>query len=307
MGGRDGTIMMKELTLEEAKPIWDRLVPDKQVWTDDWDIRVALCREFGGRPLILYDGTSFFPLQHDDGYYTILGGEAVERNYLTFDPTFMKMTKEIPENIYFDFLAERFDGCLEGLCPQFFIDLARINSIDDFIKRFSRARQKNFKRECRRFGSYGFVKRGSLEELAGLNKRRFGDESDFLGEAAACYELLDKDPRTEYWSVVKGDETAAITQFFFLNRTMSACIWGIDERFENAMKIILAEAITLAKARNCTRIDFAPTYSGWKFLYRLDTAPLWRYKRGSIPDSVDSAGYGIPPDERERLRAEGRL
>ena len=85
-------IMMRELTLEEAKPIWDRLVPEKIVWTDDWDIRVALCREYNYKPRILYDGKNFFPLQSDPevGYYEILGGDTVERNYLTFDPEFKR-------------------------------------------------------------------------------------------------------------------------------------------------------------------------------------------------------------------------
>jgi len=301
--------MMREISLEEAKPIWDRFVLEKQVWTDDWDIRVALCKEYGYKPLILYDGRNFFPLQYepDNGFHTIIGGETAEKNYLTFDPEFMKTTKEIPENIYFDFLTDKFDGCIEGLCPQFFIDLAHLNSIDDYIKRFSKTHQKNFKRECRRFGSYEFVKRGALAELADLNRRKFGNDSDFAGEDIASYALLDKDPRTEYWSIVKGGETASITQFFFYNRTMSACIWGIDGRYENSLKIILTEAIRLAKSRNCAKIDFAPTYSGWKFFYRLDTAPLWRYKRGNIPDSVEITEYGIPPDERRGLEADGRI
>jgi len=298
-------LMMREITVDEAEPIWDRFVPEKKIWTDDWGIRLALCKVFGSKPLILYDGKNFFPLQNEDGFYTLLGGDAVEKNYLTFDPGFMKTTKEIPENIYFDFLVERFDGCLDGLCPQFFMDIKRINSIDDYLVRFSKTHQKNFKRESRKFGSYEFVKGGTLAELAELNKKTFGKESDFAGEIIACYAILDKDPRTEYWSIIKDGETVSIIQFFFYGRTMSACIWGIDARYDNALKIILTEAITLAKGRGCTEIDFAPTYSGWKFFYRLDTAPLWRYKRGRIPDSVDL--HGIPPNERARLKAEGRL
>ncbi|MFH0885079.1 MAG: hypothetical protein V1861_05205 [Candidatus Micrarchaeota archaeon] len=301
--------MMREIQSDEAKQIWDRLVPEKEVWTDDWDIRMAICRQYGYKPLILYDGKNFFPLQLDPerGFYELLGGESVERNYVTFDPEFMKKTDKIPKNIYFDFLDERFEGCIEGLCPQFFLDLTRISSIDDYIKRFSKAHQKNFKRECRRFGSYEFLKRGTLADLAELNRRKFKKDSDFADDGIASYALLDKDPRTEYWSVVKDGETASITQFFFYNRTMSTCIWGIDERYGNSIKIILTEAITLAKSRDCTKIDFAPTYSDWKFFYRLDTSPLWRYKRGDIPDSVETTDYGIPPDERVRLKAEGRL
>jgi len=300
---------MREISLKEGKIIWDRFVPDKQVWTDDWDIRVAICEAFGYKTLILYDGKNFFPLQydHENGFYTLLGGDTVEKNYLTFDPRFMKTSDEIPENIYFDFLGERFEGCVEGLCPQFFIDLEKINSIDDFIKRFSKTHQKNFKRECRNFGSYGFVRHGTITELAALNRKTFGDESDFAGECIACYTILDKDPRTEYWSIIEDGKAAAMIQYFFYNRTLSVCIWGIDERYGNSLKIILSETIKLAKSRDCSMIDFAPTYSSWKFFYRLDTAPLWRYKRGHIPDSVDRAEHGIPPDERKRLKEEGRL
>ena len=219
----------------------------------------------------------------------------------------MKETKEIPEDIYFDFLADRFEGCTASLCPQFFIDLAGIGSIDDYIKRFSPTRRKNFRADCRKFGSYEFARGGTLAELAGFNRKRFGEDSDFEGEAIACYDILDKDPRTEYWSVAKDGKNAAIIQLFFYNRTMSACIWGIDAGYDNCLKIILSEAIKLAKGRGCTRIDFAPTYSEWKIFYRLDTAPMWRYKRGNIPDSVEISGCGIPPDERRRLEDEGRL
>lgn len=301
--------MMRELSLEEAKPIWDRFVGDKQIWTDDWDIRIAICRAYGYKPLILYDGRNFFPLQYEPekGFYEIMGGDSVEKNYITFDPEFMKTTKEIPENIYFDFLAERFDGCVEGLCPQFFLDLAQIDSIDDYIARFSKKHQKEFRRACSKYGSYEFKKQGTLKEIAALNIKTFKDKSDFASADNASYDILDKDPRTEYWSILKDGNAAAVIQLFFMERTMSACIWGIDGRYKDTLKVVLAQMIALAKSRNCVRIDFAPTYSGWKFFYRLDTAPLWRYKRGDIPDSVETAGYGIPPDERKRLKAEGRL
>ena len=301
--------MMREISLEEAKPIWDRFVPEKQVWTDDWNIRVALCKEYGYKTLILYDGKNFFPLQYDpeDGYYTIISGATAEKNYLTFDPEFMKRTKEIPENIYFDFLVERFDGCIEGVCPQFFIDLTKIGSIDDYIMRFSKKHQKNFKREYEQFGEYEFVKHGTLKELGDMNILMFGEKSDFAADDMTCYNLLDRDPRTEYWSVKKDGKTALITQYFFYDRTMSVCVWGVDQQYKDTLKVALTEAIKLAKTRGCTRIDYAPTYSNWKFFYRLDTAPLWRYKRGSIPDSVEATDYGIPPEEMAKLKAEGRL
>lgn len=301
--------MMREISLDEAKPIWDRFVPEKQVWTDDWGIRVAICKEYGYKPFILYDGRNFFPLQYEpeNGFYTIISGMTAEKNYLTFDPEFMKTSKDIPENIYFDFLTERFDGCIEGLCPEFFIDLTEISGIDDYVKRFSDKHQKNFRGACRRFGNYEFLKQGTLNEMAELNKVAFGEESDFVNDEMGCYAILDRDPRTEYWSIVKDGKKALITQYFFYSRTMSVCSWGVDPGYKDTMKIALAEAITLAKSRGCTRIDYAPTYSSWKFLYRLDTAPLWRYKRGHIPDSVETPGYEIPPEEREKLRAEGRL
>lgn len=304
--------MMREISLDEAKPIWDRFVPDKQVWTDDWDIRVALLKEYGDHPLILYDGENLFPLQYEpeNGFYTIISGTTAERNPLTFDPEFMKTTKEIPENIYFDFLTERFDGCIEGLCPQFFIDLANISGLDDYLRRFSKKHQKNFRRAYSQFGTYEFVRQGTLKEMAELNILVFGEKSDFAtGDPgdSVCYEILDKDPRTEYWSIIKDGETASIIQYFFYNRTMSVCIWGVDERFKDTRKVAMKEEIALARSRGCTRIDYAPIYSGWKFLYHLDTAPLWRYKRGTIPDSVETAGYGVPPDERIRLMAQGRL
>lgn len=301
--------MMREISLDEAKPIWERFVPEKLVWTDDWDIRVALCKAFGEKPLILYDGKNFFPLQFEaeHGYYTILGGTTSERNYLTFDPRFMKATKDIPENIYFDFLVDKFEGCLESMCPQFFIDLTRIDSIDDYMKRFSGKHRKNFRNTIAQFGEYGFVKQGTLAEMGHMNRITFGEKSDFATENLACYEILDKDPRTEYWSIVKGGKKILIIQYFFYGRTMSVCVWGVDEAHGETLKVALMEGIKLAKSRGCTRIDYAPTYSSWKFLYRLDTAPLWRYKRGSIPDSVERAEYGIPADERERLKAKGRL
>ncbi len=301
--------MMRELTLEEAKPIWDSFVPEKQVWTDDWDIRVAICKEYGYKPLILYDGINFFPLQSEseNNFYSILGGTTVEKNYLTFDPEFMKTTKEIPENIYFDFLTKKFDGCTEGVCPQFFIDLASINIIDDYLKRFSKKHQKNFKRSYEQFGDYKFVRQGTLKELEGLNIKTFGERSDFVSEDRACYDILDKDSRTEYWSIIKNGEIASIIQYFFYHQTMSLCVWGMNEKYNDILKVVLAEGITLAKSRGCIRIDYAPTYSNWKFFYRLDTEPLWRYELGNIPDSVDITEYGIPEDERIRLTSEGRL
>lgn len=300
---------MREISVEEAKPIWDRFVPEKQVWTDDWDIRVAICEAFGYKPLVLYDGKNLFPLQYEpeDGYYTLISGATAEKNYLTFDPEFMKTTKEIPENIYFDFLDKRFEGCVEGLCPQFFIDIRQIKNLEDYLERFSGKHRKNFRNSYAKFGSYEFVRKGTLKELAELNIKVFGEKSDFASGGSACYEILDRDPRTEYWSIVKDGKTASILQYFFIGRTMSVCLWGMEADFKDTLKVALAEGIKLAKSRGCTRIDYAPTYSGWKFLYRLDTAPLWRYKRGAIPDSVDTADYGIPQDELSKLKEEGRL
>ncbi len=301
--------MMREISLEEAKPIWDGFVPEKQIWTDDWDVRVALCKAYDYKPLILYDGRNFFPLQYEpeNGFYSIIGGTTAEKNYITFEPEFMKKTKEIPENIYFDFLTDKFDGCTEGACPQFFINLEGINNIDEYIKRFSKKHQKNFKRAYNQFGKYQFIKKGTLKEMAELNIKMFRDKSDFINDSIVCYELLDRDPRTEYWSIIKDGKTASIIQYFFYNLTMSVCVWGVDEKYKDTLKVAMTEGINLAKSRGFTRIDYAPTYSSWKFFYRLDTASLWRYKRGNIPDSVEMTEYGVPSDERKRLIGEGRL
>jgi len=301
--------MMREITPEEARPIWDKFVPEKEIWTDDWDIRMALCKEFNWKPLILYDGKNFFPLQYEpeNDCHSIIGGDAAEKNYLTFDPEFMKTTSEIPDNVYFDFLEKKFEGCIEGLCPRFFIDLKGIDNIEDYIKRFTSKHRNKFRRALKEFGDYEFIKQGTLDEVADLNKRTFAGESDFVTENRAAYEILDQDPRTEYWSVIKDGKAALVTQYFFIGSTMSVCIWGVREGYDDTIKVAMAEAIKLAKSRGCTKIDYATTYSGWKFLYRLDTEPLWRYKRGKIPDSVDTPGYEIPPEERIRLREEGRL
>ncbi len=295
---------MREISLEEAKPIWDRFVPEKQVWTDDWEIRAALCKGFGDKPLILYDGKNLFPLQYESGsdYYSLLGGSSCERNYLTFDPAFMKATSEIPENVYLDFLTERFEGCTESACPQFFIDLTRIESIDHYIERFSKKHKKNFRRACERYGDYEFKRHGSLEELAELNKAMFKDQSDFVNETRLCYEILDRDSRTEYWTIMKDGNPVMVGQYFFCGRTMAVCVWGMDRSRDDTLKVAMKESIKLAKSRGCSKIDYAPTYSGWKSLYRLDTLPLWRYKRGDIPRSVDVPPYGIPAQEKaERL------
>jgi hypothetical protein len=288
--------MMQEITLDEAKQIWDRYVPEKQVWTDDWDTRVALCKKFGYTPAIFYDGKNFFPLQHDSekDFYTIIGGDSVEKNYLTFDPEFMKTTTEIPNNIYFDFLENKFEGCLEGLCPQFFIDLTDISSISDYVQRFSKKHKKNFRRACKQFGEYEFRREGNLQKIAELNMEMFGEESDFNNDTKFCYALLDNNMRTEYWSIIKNNEIAFISQLFFSHKTLSVCIWGVDKKYRDTLKIALNELIKLAKGRGCKKIDFAPTYSSWKVLYRLNTAPLWRYKRGKICSSVDAADYGAP-------------
>ena len=34
----------------------------------------------------------------------------------------------------------------------------------------------------------------------------FGEKSDFTTENKACYVILDNDPRTEYWSIIKHKE-----------------------------------------------------------------------------------------------------
>ncbi len=301
--------MMRELSVDEAKPIWDKFVPAKQVWTDDWDIRVALCKEYGYVPFILYDGKNFFPLQYEpeNKFYSILGGTTSEKNYLTFDSEFMKTSKEIPENIYFDFLDAKFDGCVESACPQFFIDITAIKSLTDYMKRFSHKHRKNFKHAIKKFGSYEFLQQGTSKELAALNILTFKEKSDFVTEASASYDLLDDDSRTEYWSIVKDGKTAFIIQYFFYDTTMSVCVWGADRQFKDSLKVAFKESILLAKSRGCTRIDYAPTYSGWKFLYHLDTQPLWRYNRGVIVDTPEMSEYGIPAEERKKLQLKGRL
>ncbi|MFH2106831.1 MAG: hypothetical protein ABII22_06225 [Candidatus Micrarchaeota archaeon] len=301
--------MLREISLEEAKPIWDKFVPEKEVWTDNWDIRIELCKVYNYKPLIFYDGKNFFPLQYDPDsrIHSIIGGESVEKNYLTFDPEVIKTAKELPEDILFDFMDEKFEGCVESLCPQFFIDLTKVNSIEDFMQRFSGKQKKNFRMSLEKFGEYEFRKQGNMEELAKLNIGMFGQDSDFLTEGRVCYEILDRDPRTEYWSILKNGETVVITQYFFYGTTMSVSVWGVHENYKDTLKVAIKEAINLAKSKGCARIDYAPTYSSWKFLYKLDTAPLWRYKKGNVPDSIETPGYHIPEEERARLKSEGKL
>lgn len=120
----------------------------------------------------------------------------------------------------------------------------------------------------------------------------FKEKSDFVTESRLCYEI--RDSRTEYWSIIKDGKPVMVSQLFFFNRTMAVCVWGMDRSYDDTLKVAMKETIGLAKSRGCSKIDYAPTYSSWKSLYRLDTMPLWRYKRGNIPDSVDANPYVVP-------------
>ena len=139
------------------------------------------------------------------------------------------------------------------------------------------------------------------------NIESFGSKSDFKSSWAWVYDEFMALPNSVLYGLYVGGDLVSVTMMAESDRVFEVVMWGRKPGINNLGKLVLKHEVELCSETGKRYISYMPTYSRWKVEFKLDTAPLYRFKKGKISDVVEQTNCEIPMQERMKLRERGLL
>jgi len=302
------------LTIDEAREVWKKFYPTLEQSADSFDQRISFMQAMEGTALFIYDGkTNFLPLQYEpeNDFYAIVGGMCAERNRMTFTMDFLLNNPEVPANVYIDFIDVPFEGCIDGMCPNFFVDTSKLTTFDDYAARFTPKQRKNWRHDLAKFADVEYIvmpdRDAAYTQMKAWNTESFGTHSDFNQGYGWIYDNYVRHENTLFYGLYLGGELQSISLYTEYPNVYECNVWGRRPGINNLGKLVFKQEIEMAIRAKKKRILFMPTYSRWKVEFKLDTEPVYRFKKGTISDIVEDTGCEIPMSERLKLKERGLL
>lgn len=281
-----------------CRMLWDRFSP-KATLFDLWEYRDCFQQGYGYDPHFIVGKacgrqTGILPLwyekKHD--YYTFYGGMFPESNtFYVNDPTTIKaFLEQCPVETWLCYIhyTQRDHYPFTETETRYCLDLTRYDkSIDGFLASFDKKHRKNLRYDLKQFEKHGYSIRynhlADFDRLVSLNKKRFGDESDYVeDEMVESMKLLmqtaHEQGRLSLISIVIDDVAQAVELAVAYNGTYSVLAGGKNIDYENIGKPLVIEHIKNALVAGIYHLDFLSSDSGWKKRWHLAEEPVYEYK-----------------------------
>ncbi|MBW2976734.1 GNAT family N-acetyltransferase, partial [Candidatus Woesearchaeota archaeon] len=271
---------------EECRSLWEKYTKKQIIW-DLWDFRFCFHNSnFSFNFVLGLDGErelGILPLVFDkiNKVYTYFGDTFPEQNkFLLEDKSNIKhFLEKCPKNTqiyYIDSEESKYYKFAEG-DKRYFLNLEKYNcSFENYLKSFKKKHRKNLNYDLRKLKEKGYSisynKLDDFKSFVGLNKKRFGEESDYNDETfvEGIYRAISTAFKMGILDIVSieiGNRAEAVGLGVFYNGVY--CVFGIGRNVEikNLGKLLIAEQIKSAIEHKCKEIDFFSTESNWKELW----------------------------------------
>jgi hypothetical protein len=284
-------------SLSECKKLWEKFRKDENIWTE-WDIVLAFYDEKIHAPhfILLKDGTKEVGLitlwlDKRDNKYTHFGGERMENRSFWVEDKYHSVISEIlpPDTYLFDMNEKsvtkalsanpKFEKLIGEKDTRYFLNLEKINKIDEYLERFGKKHKKNLLRDLKILEQTNYKliwdTRSHADTFMNLSKTRFKDDCDFHDEdnrqeMISFLNHLEKEKMLhslliEIDGKIEGAEIAVKykDKYYVING-------GFNANIQNLGKLLIIEHIKKAIELNLGQIDFLVGDSGWKKLWNLD-------------------------------------
>jgi hypothetical protein len=284
-------------SLSECQTLWEKFRKDTNIWTE-WEIVLSFFHKDIYTPyfILMKDdekeiGLITLWLDLRDNKYTHFGGERMEnRTFWVDEEYYQKIRETLPNETYlFDMNGEqiekimqkdpKFAELISERDKRFFLNLEKINSLEDYLARFGKKHKKNLLRDIRLLESLDYklkwTNTNHIERFVELSKARFEEESDFHDEINrqemdSFTTLMEKKGMLntlliEINNKIEAAELAVIykDKYYVING-------GYNPDYRNLGKLLIIEHIKKAIELKAKEIDFLVGDSGWKELWNLD-------------------------------------
>ncbi|MBU1111313.1 MAG: GNAT family N-acetyltransferase [archaeon] len=293
--------------IQECELLWKKFSPQKSLW-ELWDIVISFYDQSIYVPyfLVLLNDKKkqegLLPLWLDktnDKYYFFSATYPENRKFwfdLKYFPLFFE---KIPEPTrLFDINAEVAEKITEKF-PEYkeyvslgenhyFIDLEKLNSIELFLKNFSKKHRKNFLNDIEKLENLNFQivweELEHFDDFVKFNVQRFGEDSDFndpqfVKEMISFLNVLKKMEILFACTIlidgkVEGVEFAAFHEkvYYILNG-------GCNRNIKNVGKFIIFQHIKNALSLKAKKVDLLSGDTGWKELWNCDKEPYYDFRK----------------------------
>lgn len=292
-------ITFKKITeIEEANYIWDKLSPNN-TYGNTWKFREIFNR-INKYPLFFYaafDGdkaVALLPLEYKTPmkYLTFFGGMHFEDNQIFVQPGYEKIIPELINQIeapyYLTWMKNDLHAQKEAIHfdDRYELPLLGLESYEDYIEKYWHGKSKSkLKKKIKKLLDISEISYDSfeLDDLARLNKKRFGEESSFLQPERLKYlKELSKLPGA-HSITIKINGVVESTGFAFLyNNTYVGLNSGTNHEIDNLGKLIALLKINQAINLRAEVYDARGGELNWK--KRFGLTPIPQFKLSNIND-----------------------
>ena len=292
-------LKFKTVTNErECRDLWEKY-SEKQVLWDLWDFRFCFHTDnFKFNFIVGFDDKNeigLLPLVFDakEKYYTFFGEEFPEQNkFLLNDKQNVKLFLEnCPKDTsiyYIDPEEAKYYNFATG-DKRHFLNLKKYgNSFESYLNSFNKKHRKNLNYDLKKLKERGYILEHNnikdFERLVELNKKRFGNESDYNEKdfILSISKLIDAASRINALDVISikiGNNAEAVGLGAFYNNVYYVLGSGRNVEIKNLGKLLISEQIKSAIANKCSEIDFLSTESTWKELWNFDSEQMYKFEK----------------------------
>ena len=292
-------LKFKTVTNErECRDLWEKY-SEKQVLWDLWDFRFCFHTDnFKFNFIVGFDDKNeigLLPLVFDakEKYYTFFGEEFPEQNkFLLNDKQNVKLFLEnCPKDTsiyYIDPEEAKYYNFATG-DKRYFLSLEKYgNRFESYLNSFNKKHRKNLNYDLKKLKERGYILEHNnikdFERLVELNKKRFGNESDYNEKdfILSISKLIDAASRINALDVISikiGNNAEAVGLGAFYNNVYYVLGSGRNVEIKNLGKLLISEQIKSAIANKCSEIDFLSTESTWKELWNFDSEQMYKFEK----------------------------
>jgi len=290
--------------IKKCRQLWELFSPNKD-WGDLWEVRQCFIGATGYQLhcLIGYkddEVMGVLPLwfNQERACYTTISDDFLENNKLFIrDKSKISLfLQECPENTvlyYIDKAEKNFYDFAESLSCKYYLNLEKIDNIDQYLSTFSKKHRKNFNYDIRRIMASGLkvevnkFNNKIIDSIEKYNIERFQQESSFKESGfkqsmANLIKLAGEKKVLQLITITKEDEIVAAEFAVFYNNVYLVLMGGSDPKINNLGKLLIYKHIENAINLRAKKLDFMAGAENWKRLGNFSIEKMYYWDNFKI-------------------------
>ena len=290
--------------VKQCEELWKVFHPSIECFWDLWEARRCFLAEMNNKLhfVVGYEGgeaIGILPLclNEERGYYTSIGNEFPEHNRIPLKdkknlPAFFE---HAPEKVAIECINQKEAVYLplKESYKTYSLDLAELQSIENYLQTFNKKHRKNLKYDINQALKTGLKVSlqhndpdGSLlDVIEKFNVERFGSESSFVEKGYKesmrnLIALAEKMNILHMISIWDGTTPLAAEFAILFQDVYTVLMGGSDPKVKNVSKLLIYKHIEHSFELKAKKLDFMAGADEWKQLWNFSGEMMYEYKKG---------------------------